>query len=217
MATIKVSENLYTYFEQVGNHILVPSGKSIYMQGDQAANRLYLITKGRVRVYCISNDGKELTLEIVEKGRIFGEYSFSHQAIRQTNVDAVNDVELISFTLEDIYPYLSESKEITLILFQLMSDTCNHLHRQLKRFSFYDRYQRVASFLLDETAVPSKDKGITDNCIPYSHEELAVCLGMNRVTITKVLNEFKQRGWIDLAHKKVMISNRAALSEFLSR
>lgn len=217
MVTIKVSEDLYTYFEQVGNRMHVPSGKSIYMQGDQAANRLYLITRGRVRVYCISNDGKELTLEIVEKGRIFGEYSFSHQAVRQTNVDAVNDVEIISFSLEEIYPYLSQSKEITLILFQLLSDTCNHLHRQLKRFSFYDRYQRVASFLLDETAFPSKEKDITDSCIPYSHEELAVCLGMNRVTITKVLNEFKRRGWIDLGHKKVIISDRAALSEFFSR
>lgn len=215
MVTIKVPKSLYTYFEQAGSCIRFRTGEHIYMQGDQA-NRLYLITKGRVRVYYISNDGEELTLEIVEKGRIFGESSFLYQATRHTTVDAVNEVELLSCTLENLYPFLSQSKELTLILFQLLSNTCCHLSHQLKRSTFYNRYEKVASFLLDETAYPNKDKAISENCIPYSHEELAVCLGLNRVTVTKVLNDFKQKGWIDLQYKKVIISNRAALSALIT-
>ncbi|MMZ53992.1 Global nitrogen regulator [compost metagenome] len=214
MVTIKVPESLYTYFEQAGNDVRIQAGEHIYMQGEQA-NRLYLIKKGRVRVYYISADGEELTLEIVEKGRIFGESSFLYQSTRQTTVDAVNGVELVSCTLEDLYPYLSQSKELTLILFQLLSNTCWHLSHQLKRSTFYDRYEKVASFLLDETAYPNKDKAISENCIPYSHEELAVCLGLNRVTVTKVLNDFKQKGWINLQYKKVIILNREALSALI--
>ncbi|MED4730934.1 Crp/Fnr family transcriptional regulator [Aneurinibacillus migulanus] len=214
MVTIKVPESLYTYFEQAGNGVRIQAGEHIYMQGEQA-NRLYLIKKGRVRVYYISADGEELTLEIVEKGRIFGESSFLYQSTRQTTVDAVNGVELVSCTLEDLYPYLSQSKELTLILFQLLSNTCWHLSHQLKRSTFYDRYEKVASFLLDETAYPNKDKAISENCIPYSHEELAVCLGLNRVTVTKVLNDFKQKGWINLQYKKVIILNRKALSALI--
>ncbi|KAA9005474.1 Crp/Fnr family transcriptional regulator [Paenibacillus spiritus] len=214
MVTIKVPESLYPYFQQAGNSMGVRPGERIYMQGDQA-NRLYLITKGRVRVYCISKEGEELTIEIVEKGRIFGESSFLYEATRQTTVDAVNEVELVSCTLESLSPYLNQSKELTFILFQLLSSTCSHLSHQLKRSNLYNRYEKVASFLLDETVYPNKDKGIRENCIPYSHEELAVCLGLNRVTVTKVLNDFKQRGWIDLQYKKVIILNRAALSEFI--
>jgi len=161
MVTIKVPETLHTYFEQAGSSIRVQTGERIYMQGEQA-NRLYLIKKGRVRVYYISTDGEELTIEIVEKGRIFGESSFLYQGIRQTTVDAVNEVELLSCTIENLYHYLSQSKELTLILFQLLSNTCSHLSRQFKRSTFYDRYEKVASFLLDETAYPNKDKAISE-------------------------------------------------------
>lgn len=215
MVSIKVPESLYSYFEQAGSSISIHSGEHIYMQGDHA-NRLYLITKGRVRVYYLSKEGEELTLEIVEKGRIFGESSFLYQATSQTTVDAVNEVELVSCTLENLYPFLSQSKDLTVILFQLLSNTCSHLSHQLKRSTFYNRYEKVASFLLDETAYPNKDKGISEKCIPYSHEELAVCLGLNRVTVTRVLNDFKQKGWIDLQYKKVIISNRAALGELIT-
>ena len=45
------------------------------MQED-SSNNLYLILKGRVRVYLISKDGQEITLDIIDKGRIFGESSF---------------------------------------------------------------------------------------------------------------------------------------------
>lgn len=214
MVTIKVPEMLYTYFEQAGNHVRMQAGAQIYMQGDQAS-RLYLIKKGRVRVYYISPNGEELTLEIVEKGRIFGESSFLYQSTRQTTVDTVNEVELVSCTLEELYPFMSQSKELTFILFQLLSNTCEHLAHQLKRSTFYNRHEKVASFLLEETAQSNIDKAITENCLPYSHEELSDCLGLNRVTVTKVLNDFKQKGWIKLQYKKILIVNREALNTFV--
>jgi CRP/FNR family transcriptional regulator, cyclic AMP receptor protein len=211
MVTIKVPEMLYMYFEQGGNEVHLQAGAQIYMQGDQA-NRLYLIKKGRVRVYYMAENGDELTLEIVEKGRIFGETSFLVQATRQTTVDAVTEVQLVSCTMEELYPYLHQSKELILVLFQLLSNTCWHLAHQLKRSTFYNRNEKVASFLLEETAHPNIEKAILENILPYSHEELAVCLGLNRVTVTKVLNEFKQKGWIKLQYKKIIIINREGLS-----
>ncbi|GIP40657.1 hypothetical protein J31TS4_39370 [Paenibacillus sp. J31TS4] len=121
----------------------------------------------------------------------------------------------MSCTLEELYPYLNQSKELTFILFQLLSNTCWHLAHQLKRSTFYNRHEKVASFLLDETAHSNIDKAISENCLPYSHEELSVCLGLNRVTVTKVLNDFKQKGWIQLQYKRILIINRKALTTFL--
>lgn len=211
MVTIKLPEMLYPYFEQVGSTIHLQAGSPVYMQGDQA-NRLFLIKKGRVRVYYIASNGDELTLEIVEKGRIFGESSFLAQTTRQTTVSAVNEVELVSCTLEQLYPYFQQSKELTLILFQLLSNTCEHLANQLKRVTLYNSSEKIVSFLLDETAQVNIDKAILENTLPYSHEELAACLGLNRVTVTKVLNEFRQKGWVKLEYKKIHVLDRAALS-----
>lgn len=210
MKKIKIPKELYCYFEKVGVPITYHKDDIIYMQDDAATN-LYLIKKGRVRVYYISKDGSEITLEIVEKGRIVGESSFLQQSKRPTTVSAINDVELISCSLEDMYPYLSQSKELTILLFQLLSNTCNHLSNLLNQYYFYNRYEKVANFLVQQTVSANKDKDISEDCIPYSHEEIGSCVGLNRVTVTKILNHFSNLGYIELKYKKVIILDKKAL------
>ena len=214
MLSVKVPDNLFTYFDQAGKTVTFTAGEPIYMQGEHA-NLFYLIKKGRVRVYYISSSGEELTLEIVEKGRFVGESSFLGHSVMPTSVSAVNDVELSCCTLGHLYPYIHQSKELTMIMFQLLSFTCSRLANQLKRVTLYNRFERVASFLLDETENPNADRNITSACIPYSHEELAVCLGLNRVTVTRVLKRFKEEGLIELQYKKVIIVNREGLANVL--
>lgn len=214
MQKVKIPDKLFSYFEKVGQPVNYHKNDIIYMQGDTATS-LYLIKKGRVRVYYVSKDGDEATLEIVEKGRVIGESSFIQQSKRPTTVSAINDVELISCSLEDMYPYLSESKELTILLFQLLSDTCNYLSSLLNQSYFYNRYEKVADFLLEQTANANKDRNISEDCIPYSHEEIALCVGLNRVTTTKILNHFGKLGYIKQKYKKVIIIDRQALIRFL--
>jgi len=163
----------------------------------------------------MTDSGEELTLEIVEKGRFIGESSLLGHSVMPTTVSAVNDVELTCCTLDHLFPYIHQSQELTMIILQLLSYTCSRLSNQLKRATLYNRFERIASFLLDETANPSTDRGITADCIPYSHEELAACLGLNRVTVTRVLNQFQKDGLIKLQYKKVIIQNRIRLSEVI--
>lgn len=79
------------------------------------------------------------------------------------------------------------------IMLQLLSNTCNHLTAQLRRITLYDRYQRIASLLLSETAAPDYDRGITYSSIPYTQEDLALILNLNRVTVNRVLSEWKKK------------------------
>ena len=57
---MKISENLFHYFEQAGMKIQYHPNDIIYMQEDDVSN-LYLIIKGRVRVFEISSTGEEMT------------------------------------------------------------------------------------------------------------------------------------------------------------
>lgn len=71
---------------------------------------------------------------------------------------------------------------------QLLSSTNDHLTNQVKKAYFYNRHEKIAAFLLEQ-----KKKTIS-----YTHEEIASLTGLNRVTVTKILNDFYQKGWIDL-------------------
>ena len=206
---MKIKENLFHYFEQAGTKVIYHPHDIIYMQEDDA-NSLYLILRGRVRVYVMTSSGEEVTLEIIDRGRIFGESSFIQNSSRPTSVEAINEVELIACHLNDLFPYLKESNELTISLLQMMSQTCDYLSAMVKRAYTYNRYEKVASFLLEQEQQ-------INHTISYTHEELASLLGLSRVTVTKVLNEFAKKGYIKIAYKKISIINKKGLASLLNK
>ncbi|MEG0277114.1 MAG: Crp/Fnr family transcriptional regulator [Coprobacillus sp.] len=201
---MKIKKELFHYFENAGTKTNYQAHDIIYMQEDDAKN-LYLILKGRVRVFLLSPSGEEITLEILDQGRIFGESSFIKNSSRITNVTAITDVELISCRLDNLLPYFNESKDLTLSLLQSMSQTCDYLALQVKKAYSYDRFAKVASFLLEQTQTDHPYKDIFHSCLPYSHDEIASIVGLSRVTVTKVLNEFVENGYIKIQYKKIYI------------
>lgn len=201
---MKIAENLFDYFKDHGTLIKYKSNDIIYMQED-SSNNLYLILKGRVRVYLISKDGQEITIDIIDKGRIFGESSFLLNTSRPVCVSAIDQVELISCSLEKLYPAILESSELTIAIMKLLSSTNDHLTNQIKKAYFYNRHEKVAAFLLEQNK----------KTISYTHEEIALLTGLSRVTVTKILNEFCSYGWIELAYRKINILNFDALNNYL--
>lgn len=211
---MKIKKHLFHYFEKAGSIVHYHPNDLIYIQED-TSNCLYLIIKGRVRVFLMTQAGDELTFGILEKGDIFGDSSFFQNSPRPTTVMSINEVELIACPLDSLYPYLMESKELTIALLQLLSENCDYLSTRLKRAYTYNRYEKVASFILELTAEDAPGKDILDQTLPYTHEEISTFIGLSRVTTTKVLNEFQRDGLIKLAYKKVQVIDRDGLSQIL--
>lgn len=213
---LKIKQELFHYFEKAGMKRKYRAQDIIYMQ-EEDAKYLYLIIKGRVRVYDISTSGQEMTYDILDKGRIFGESSFFQNAYRPTTVCAINDVELILCKLEDLYPYLHESSELTISLLQMMNETNNHVTKLLRWAQTYNRYEKVAAFLLDLTKQDNIYKDIIDGVIPYTHQEIASSTGLARVTVTKILNQFSNEGYIKMKYGKIKVIDKEGLfQQYLS-
>ena len=130
---MKINDELFDYFKQAGTIKHYQKNDIIYMQDDHA-DELCLVLKGRVRVYHITKNGDEINYDVLDKGRIFGESSLYENAYRPTTVSAINDVEIITCHLEDLYPYLSSSLDLTITLLKIFNENCNHL----TQLFFYD-------------------------------------------------------------------------------
>ena len=209
-----VPKYLFRYFEKAGVKRKYPANSIIYMQGDTAPS-IYLICKGRVRMFYTADSGKEITIQIIGEGQLIGESAFFSHASRDTSILAVNEVEVIVCSIDRIFPYMQQNPEINELIIQLLMENYSALCGQLKRLTIYDSTQRVASYLLDQTKCDCAELGIIDNTLPYTHEELAVCLNLNRVTVTKILNRFAKQGWVRLKQKKIQILARGALKKIL--
>lgn len=211
---IKIPEKLYPYFEDAGTTYCVRRDGILYMQGD-AAPSVYLIKQGRVRMFYTADSGKEITFQIIGAGQLIGESAFLTHASRTTNISAITDVILISCPVERLFPYMQKSRELNELVLSLLTDNYHYLCMQLRRLTVYDSYQKVAGYLLDQTEFSNAETGIIDETLPYTHEELSVCLNLNRVTVTKILNRFKEKGFVRLGHKKIQVINRMGLKKML--
>lgn len=191
-----------------GNTALYPPGDPIFAQGE-AASDFYIISAGRVRVYTITAGGDERTIEILEAGRVFGDSSFLTNACRSVNIEAVIASEIIRLTTEELIRLCTCSEELLRLIFQHMADTCNYLTAQIIQGTYCDAAQKVAAFLLNESANRGR------RTLPYSHEEIAASVGLNRVTVSKVLSKFKKQQLVGISYRSVEILDPLRLEALL--
>lgn len=209
-----INQALVTCFEKAGITKHYRSKSQIYLQGDYS-NDFYFLKEGRVRAYMIAQDGHEVTLEILEKGRIFGEASFFSQSQRLTCIEAVCDVEIIACQYEAFVPFLEKNPELLASMFQLLAKTTKNLSQQVSRLCFLDAKQKIADFLLCMTDHPAPEIRASNDCLFYTHQEISECVNLQRVTVTRLLNELQEAGWISLKYRQVKILDRKALQEYV--
>lgn len=208
--SMKIKKECYPYFEKAGQIQNYQKTDLIYMQEDDA-DLIYLIIKGKVRVYVMNSNGKEVTIDILKSGEIFGESALIPHSKRPTTVEALQDVQLIACYPKKLYPYCQQSQELMISIMQSMSKTCDYLTAMMKRSYTYNRYEKVAAFLLDQIQYDQQQE------ISYTHEEMASLLGLSRVTVTKVLNEFEKEKMILLQYKTIVIKDKNKLYSLLHK
>lgn len=208
--SVIISEKLISLLRTSGNiEIYTPKAK-IFIQGELASG-FYIVSSGRIRVFTITTDGHERTIEILEAGRIFGESSFLSNAYRSVNIEAVITSEIIKCTTEELITLCAKSEELLRLLFQHMADTCNYLTEQLVQATYYDSIQKVAAFLLNESA--NRHQTI----LPYSHEELAASVGLNRVTVSRIIAKLKKQQLIDVKYRTIEVCDVLRLKNLLPK
>ena len=209
---INIPDTYFSNFRSVGRVQRFSAKETVFKQGDLATH-LYLVTSGRVRAYTLSSDGQEITLEVLEAGRIFGDSSFLSGAYRTVTIQAVTDTEIVICQTEKLLSLCRRSEELMVLLFQHMAETCNYLTHQVARLVHYDSRQKVADFLICESA--SRGQIQPGAVLPYSHEEIAHSVSLNRVTVSRILAEFKAQGMIESQYRGVRILDRDALAAVL--
>lgn len=216
-----MKERIFTPEEEgllrnVGVTVTFQPGHLIYLKGDPA-DRVYYILKGRVRVFENLYSGREMTLDVVGAGRMFGESAFAEHSTRPACVQAVNQVTLVSFRIMDILPYFRSSPGLALHFLQLCSATMDYLVDRMEEQCLLDRYGKVASYILNRTAPDSEDMGTEGGILPYTHEDLSVSLGLNRSTVTQVLKKFKEQGWLERGYGYLRVLDRQALEDVVEK
>lgn len=191
----------------------VPAGTLIYSP-EERSEVLFLLKRGRVRLYRLSPDGKALTTALVEPGSIFGEMALLGQGMQDSFAEALEDCTLYTLNRRDVQDLLLADARVARRLLEIVSRRLTAAEQKLEEFAFKNVPQRLASLLLRLAPHSAQEQpGPVTLPVRYTHQQLAELIGTYRETVTKVLNDFRQQGLIGVEKGHIQLRDVAALEK----
>lgn len=199
-AQMKMVEKITT-MSRLGKHHI------IYFP-DQPSNNIFFLKEGHVKLYRLHEDGREIILDVLGPGEIFGELGFVEQGVRSEAAETLDDALICTMTMKDFEHLLLHNPEFTLRLTKWIGLRLRRFEEKMSDMVFKDVTKRIISFLVRYAEDFGKMKeGAVHVSSFLSHAEIAYLTAASRQTVTTVLNELKARRLIEFSRKSLVIRN----------
>jgi CRP/FNR family cyclic AMP-dependent transcriptional regulator len=175
--------------------VTFPKKQTIFAQGD-AADAVFYVQQGKVRLSVVSKIGKEASLGILAEGEFFGEGGLAGQPLRMGSATAMTDCELLRIDKKAMMLALHrEHKFSDLFVAYLLARNIRY-EEDLVDQLFNSSEKRLARILL--LLAHFGKEGVPDTVIPkISQESLAEMIGTTRSRVSFFMNRFRELGFVD--------------------
>src|SRR6202046_5503335 len=173
----------------------VAKKEAIFAQGD-AADAVFYVQKGKVRLTVVSHAGKEATIAIVSEGNFFGEGSLAGQLLRMGSAAAMTDCEILRVDKKAMMDALHREPMFSELFVKYLLARNIRYEEDLVDQLFNSSEKRLARVLL--LLAHFGKEGIPETVIPrISQETLADMVGTTRSRVSFFMNRFRKLGFID--------------------
>lgn len=169
--------------------------QTIFTQGD-AADSVYYIQDGKVKLTVLSRVGKEATLSILSQGEFFGESALAGQAFRMGSATAMTDCEVLQIDKKAMMLALHREHTFSDLFVAYLLARSIRYEEDLVDQLFNSSERRLARILL--LLAHFGKEGVPEVVIPkISQETLAEMIGTTRSRVSFFMNRFRKLGFVD--------------------
>ena len=179
------------------------AGETIFVKGS-AGSGMMTVLSGRVRISALSRQGKEIVLNVIEAGEVFGEIALLDGKERTADATAVTDCELLVLERRDMLAFLETNSKACLKLLETLCQRLRRTTEQVEDVVFLQLPNRMAKVLLRLTQNDGDQ-------VKLSQRELANLVGGTRESMNKHLNEWKRDDFIAIEDGAITVCDRSAL------
>ncbi len=180
---------------------------------DEPSNTIFFLKEGHVKLSRLTKDGKEIILDVIGPGEIFGELSFS--VTEESNgelAQALDEAVICTMKKKDFESLLKMRPELNFELTKRIGLRLRKFEERISDMVFKDVRKRIASFLVRYAEEFGKIKGgVITIKMHLSHQEIALLVGAARQTVTTTLNDFRSDGLIEFSRKEFLIKRFSQL------
>jgi CRP/FNR family cyclic AMP-dependent transcriptional regulator len=169
---------------------------------------LFMLKKGRVRIYRVSPDGREFTLAVVGAGTVFGEMSLTAQRLENAYAEAMEPITVCKMRRLDFERLVMDKPQVGLKVMSVLSERLFLAEDRMEDIAFKEVPARLASFLLQliesEGVVSREGYKIPTR---YTHRQVATMIGSKRETVTKAFTLLQQAGAVELKRRRIHVKD----------
>jgi CRP/FNR family transcriptional regulator, cyclic AMP receptor protein len=194
------------------------SSGQIFYAPEEHGDRLYILRRGRVRIYKLSPEGRALTLLVLEPMSVFGEMALVDEWQHDSFAEAMSDCTVGTIGRDEMRLVLNTNPTIALRFMNIMSQRLRAMESKLADIAFKSVPQRLATVLLNLADTHGEQPDNTPLAIVrYTHQQLAEMIGSYRETITKAIGEFREAGLIRVEEDAIYLTDLPRLRELVGR
>ncbi|RYF87526.1 MAG: response regulator [Chitinophagaceae bacterium] len=197
-----------------GRHFDVYRKKQrIYNEGNHPV-RLYYVQKGKVKVYKMNDDGKELIICVANEGDFFGYTAMFENSVYKENAEALEDAEVVGLPRNEFEELIHANPEVTKKFVRLLASDVTDKEEQLIRIAYNSLRKKVSDALL---SIHKKYKRSSEPVvINLSRENMAAIAGTATESLIRTLTDFRAEKLIDITDGKITILNPDKLHKMVN-
>lgn len=166
-------------------------GEFIHHAGDDS-NQLFIIHQGKVKVYRLSEGGKEQLVRILEPGDFTGEFALLCDSQHDSYAEAMEKSAICTIGRDDFHALLLRHPAISLHVMAELALRLGASENQTAVIATTPVDERIGLYL----ASLSEKANSLSITLPMSRKHLASYLGTTPETISRRLTEFEEANWI---------------------
>lgn len=190
--------------------VVYNKGDSIH-HSDMECKGIIVVLSGRLRIYMLSEEGREVTLFYIYAGDscVLSASCLLETIEFEIIIEPVDDVRSIIIPTAVVHPIMENNLHMELYMYKKATERFSDVMWTIQQILFMGADKRVAIFLWDEMLRQKQQ------VLKITHDEIAKNIGSAREVVTKILKYFVRDGIIIMSRGKIKIVNKTKLQKLL--
>jgi CRP/FNR family cyclic AMP-dependent transcriptional regulator len=197
-----------------------PKGTLLCLEG-QSPRGIYVLCTGRAKLSTTSAEGKSIILRIAEPGEVLGLTAAVSNTPYEATIETMEPSQANFISQGDFVRFLQEFPDVGLKVAQQLTHNCKCAYSEIRSLGLSNSVpEKIAKLLLswaqNPVNIPRKiDQGIPIR-VTLTQEEIAQFVGTTRETVSRVLGDFRKKGWLKVRGATWCILDKAALEKMVT-
>jgi CRP/FNR family transcriptional regulator len=197
-----------------------PKGTLLCLEG-QPPRGVFVLCTGRAKLTTTSAEGKSIILRIAEPGEVLGLTAAVSSSPYEATIETLEPSQANFISQADFVRFLQEHPGVGAKVVKQLTHNCKCAYSEIRSIGLSNSVpEKIAKLVLlwAETplSIPNRSPHEVPIRVTLTQEEIAQLVGTSRETVSRVLSEFRRKGWLRIRGATWTILDKPALRNLVT-